>query len=265
MSFTYLPKISVLMSCFNSEGFLDDAITSILIQDYTNFEFIIIDDGSTDDTLKIITEYSRHDPRISVVTQENMGLTKSLNKGIDLATGEFIARMDADDISLPFRFSKFIKYINNFSDVQLYSTPAILLNDSDKSETVIPNFFRRKFFDSRMLNYYCSLVHGTLFVKTDIIRKLKYDESYVCAQDFELYHRAISMGYIISYDPCNISYKLRSHDSNITKTKSSTQMDAFKRVLKLRNKKFYEPNLSNRILFFLNDAYLFIKYKLKLN
>ena len=262
MLFTYLPKISVLMSCFNSAKFLDEAISSILIQDYTNFEFIIIDDGSTDDTLKIITEYSKHDPRISVVTQENMGLTKSLNKGIDLATGEFIARMDADDISLPFRFSKFIKYINNFSDVQLYSTPAILLNDSDKSETVIPNFFRRKFFDSRMLNYYCSLVHGTLIVKTDIIRKLKYDESYVCAQDFELYHRVISMGYIISYDPGNISYKLRSHDSNITKTKSSTQMDAFKNVLKARNKKFYEPTVLNRVLFLLNDVCLFFKFKL---
>lgn len=265
MSFTYLPKISVLMSCYNSVEFLDDAIVSILIQDYTNFEFIIIDDGSTDDTLKIITEYSKNDPRIKVVSQQNMGLTKSLNKGIDLAKGEFIARMDADDISLPFRFSKFIKYINSFSDVQLYSTPAILLNESDNSETLIPNFFRRKFFDSRMLNYYCSLVHGTLIVKTDIIKKLKYNESYVCAQDFELYHRAISMGYKISYDADNTSYKLRSHDSNITKTKSSTQMDAFKSVLKFRNKKFYKPNLPNRILFLLNDAILFLKFKLKVN
>ena len=103
------------MSCYNSDRFLDDAIVSILTQDYTNFEFIIIDDGSTDDTLNIITKYSKNDSRISVVTQENVGLTKSLNKGIDLARGEFIARMDADDISLPFRFSRFIKYINSSS------------------------------------------------------------------------------------------------------------------------------------------------------
>lgn len=263
MSFTNLPKISVLMSCYNSERFLDDAIVSILTQDYTNFEFIIIDDGSTDDTLNIITKYSKNDSRISVVTQENVGLTKSLNKGIDLARGEFIARMDADDISLPFRFSRFIKYINSFPDVQLYSTPAILLNESDSSESLIPNIFRRKFFDNRMLNYYCSLLHGTLIVRTDIIKKLKYNESYICAQDFELYQRVISMGYKISYDPENTSYKLRIHDSNITKTKSSTQMDAFKSVLKLRNKKYYKPNLPNRILFLLIDAILFLKFKLK--
>lgn len=265
MSITYLPKISVLMSCFNSAEFLDEAIISILMQDYTNFEFIIIDDGSTDNTLKIITEYSKNDSRIKVVSQQNMGLTKSLNKAIDLATGEFIARMDADDISLAFRFSKFIKYINCFPNIQFYSTPAILLNESDNSESLIPNCIRRIFFDSRMLNYYCSLIHGTLIMKTDIIKKLKYNESYVCAQDFELYHRAISLGYKISYDADNTSYKLRSHDSNITKTKSSTQMDAFKSVLKFRNKKFYRPNLLNRILFLLNDVILFLKFKLKAN
>lgn len=265
MALSYLPKISVIMSCFNSTAFLHDAIVSILEQDYPNFEFIIIDDGSTDDTLKIITEYSKSDSRIFVVTQKNMGLTKSLNKGIDLATGEFVARMDADDISLPFRFSKFISYINNSPEVHFYSTPAILLNESDKSENIIPNIFRRKFFDNRMLNYYCSLVHGTLIVKTDIIKKLKYNQSYVCAQDFELYHRAISLGYTLSYDPNNIGYKLRNHDLNITKTKSSVQMDAFKSVLKARNKKFYEPTLTNRVLFLLNDAFLFLKFKLKLS
>lgn len=260
----FLPKISVLMSCYNSEKYVENAIESILAQSYRNFEFIIIDDGSTDDTFKIITKYSLMDSRIRLIAQDNIGLTKSLNKGIDMATGEFVARMDADDISLPGRFSSFIKFINISPDVQFYSTPAYLLNESKHIETVIPNFFRRKFFNQEMLDFYCSLIHGTLIVKTDIIRRLRYNESFVCAQDYELYSRAISKGFKISYDSKNLSYKLRIHDTNISKVKSSTQVEAFKTVLALRQKKFYEPTLLNRIYFLLMDVYFFVKFKFEI-
>lgn len=265
MAASFAPKISVLMSCYNSEKYLDEAITSILNQDYENFEFIIINDGSTDNTLKIISRYLETDKRIRLLSHENIGLTKSLNKGIDIATGEFVARMDADDISLPQRFSSFIKYLSMFPDVQLYSTPAILINGSGRSESVIPNFFRRKFFDPKMLDYYCSLTHGTLIVRTTILKKLKYNEDFICSQDDELYSRAIESGFKISYDANNVGYKFRDHDSNISKTKYSTSIGGYKRVLALRGKKYYEPTLINRIWFLTVDAWLFIKYKFGIN
>lgn len=249
------------MSCFNSEKYLEDAIKSILEQDYRNFEFIIINDGSTDNTQFIINKFSKIDDRIIVLTHKNMGLTKSLNKGIEIAKGDFIARMDADDISLPFRFSKFIGFIASENNVELYSTPAILLNDANKSEKLIPNIIRRNCFTNSMLNYYCSLIHGTLIIKTSIIKQMKYDETFICAQDFELYHRAIALGYKISYDAKNISYKLRNHENNITKTKSFIQMQAFKRVLKMNNKKYYVANLANRFFFYFKDIVYLLKYK----
>ena len=95
-----MPKVTVLMSVYNSEKFLRESINSILEQTFKDFEFLIINDGSTDSSREIILSYN--DPRITLFdNKNNIGLTKSLNKGLDLAKGEYIARQDADDISLP--------------------------------------------------------------------------------------------------------------------------------------------------------------------
>ena len=106
------PKVSVLMSVYNGEKYLREAVESILNQTFRDFEFIIIDDGSTDSTNEIIRSYS--DCRIRLLeNEENIGLTKSLNKGIDQCRGEYIARMDGDDVSLQQRFSKQLEYLIN--------------------------------------------------------------------------------------------------------------------------------------------------------
>ena len=107
------PIISVIMSVFNADEYVAEAIESILNQTYSHFEFIIIDDGSTDSSLRIIQKYAIEDQRIRVILNEkNIGLAKSLSKGIDVSQGMYIARMDADDISLPDRFYKQICYFN---------------------------------------------------------------------------------------------------------------------------------------------------------
>ena len=101
------PKVSVVMSAYNGERYLREAVESILNQTFNDFEFIIIDDGSTNSTGQILSSYAAQDPRIVLIrNRENIGLTKSLNKGLALARGEYIARMDADDVSLPNRFSE---------------------------------------------------------------------------------------------------------------------------------------------------------------
>lgn len=105
--------ISVIMSNYNTpEEYLREAIESVLNQSYADFEFIIVDDCSTDNSLKIIESY--HDPRIIVIKNEiNIGITKSLNRALRTANGEFVARMDADDICLPDRFRKQIEFLNS--------------------------------------------------------------------------------------------------------------------------------------------------------
>ena len=99
------PAISIVMSVYNGEKFLIEAIDSILAQTFADFEFIIIDDGSTDSTSKILSDYAKRDERVRVFAQENRGRAESLNGGIERAIAPLIARMDADDISLPVRFA----------------------------------------------------------------------------------------------------------------------------------------------------------------
>jgi len=106
-------KLSVVLPVYNAEKYLDEAIQSILNQTYTNFEFIIINDGSTDSSLEIIKKYKNQDDRIILITRENRGLISSLNEGIEQSKGKFIARMDADDISLPTRFKKQVILMEN--------------------------------------------------------------------------------------------------------------------------------------------------------
>lgn len=105
------PIISVVMPVFNTEKYLKQAIESILSQTYSNFEFIIINDGSTDSSLAVIQQYAKQDTRIRVITRENRGLISSLNEGIACAKGNYIARMDSDDVSSIDRFEKQVKLL----------------------------------------------------------------------------------------------------------------------------------------------------------
>ena len=111
------PKISVVMSVYNGQDYLDEAIQSILKQTYKDFEFIIINDGSIDKSLEIIEKYKQQDERIVLISRENKGLIASLNEGIEKARGKYIARMDADDISLPNRFEEQLKIMENDKEI----------------------------------------------------------------------------------------------------------------------------------------------------
>ena len=114
------PKISVVMAVYNGEKYLREAIDSILNQTFKDFEFIIVNDGSTDRTREILESFI--DPRIVLIHQEHMGLTKSLNRGIALAKGKYIARQDADDISMAERLEKQFNFLESHENVALLGT-----------------------------------------------------------------------------------------------------------------------------------------------
>ena len=118
----YEPTVSVIMAVKNGGQEVRQAVESILNQTLTDFEFIIINDGSTDETLKVLAEYQ--DPRIHVYSQENEGLARSLNRGLSLAVGVYIARQDHDDISLPTRLEKQVSFLKNHPDCGLLGTAA---------------------------------------------------------------------------------------------------------------------------------------------
>src|SRR4051794_12100877 len=111
------PSISVVMSVYNAGAYLRDAVESVLAQTVGDFEFIVIDDGSTDESPHMLRDYASRDPRIRLTVRENKGLTVTLNEGIDQARGEFVARMDCDDVCVPSRFDKQLRYFREHRDV----------------------------------------------------------------------------------------------------------------------------------------------------
>ena len=129
------PLVSVVMSVFNGGIFLKESIESIINQSFKDLEFIIINDGSTDDSEIIIKEFAKLDSRIIQLNQKNMGLTRSLNRGIKVASGKYIARQDADDISMPNRFNKQLFWLEK-KGYEFCCSRALLM----ESRKTIPRF-----------------------------------------------------------------------------------------------------------------------------
>ena len=181
------PLISVVLSVYNAEPYLAEAIESILNQTYENFEFIIINDGSTDRSLKIIKSYD--DKRIIFISREKKGLIASLNEGIQKARGKYIVRMDADDISLAKRFEKQIEFMEKNQDIDLCGTSVTAFGDNIKSNVWKPSK-DNKTIQTQLL-FSSPLFHPTVIMRRDVILKydLFYDEKFKHAEDFELWSR----------------------------------------------------------------------------
>jgi glycosyltransferase involved in cell wall biosynthesis len=124
------PKVSVVMSVYNNESYIREAVESVLNQSFKDFEFIIINDGSTDRTREILTSYT--DERIRLFDQENRGLTISLNRGLSLAKGSYIARMDGDDISDPERFAEEVRFLEQNEKIGLIGTYAHRIDEQGR-------------------------------------------------------------------------------------------------------------------------------------
>lgn len=170
-------NISVVLPVYNAEKYLDEAIKSILNQTYTNFEFIIINDGSTDSSLEIIKKYKNQDDRIILITRENRGLIASLNEGIEQSKGKFIARMDADDISLPTRFKKQVTLMEN-NDIDICGCHFSMINKYGK---YIKTIYCPLNNDSMLLYLTIAspFAHGSVMINRDFLVKhnLKYGQS----------------------------------------------------------------------------------------
>lgn len=223
-------KISVLMSVYNAENTVSRAIESILNQSYKNFEFIIINDGSTDSSKKIIEEYERRDHRIKVITHENIGLTKSLNIGIKISTGSIIARMDADDESHHRRFELQLKQFDYGYDVCACRAKIIPGNIiSPRLGWLYP---RLKFLFG---NPY---LHGTLMIKKDSLVKIKnYDEYFKYSQDYKLMYDLILNGAQIKYIR-DVLYTRHNLPLCISNAKKNEQKKYGNLIKKLAHKNF---------------------------
>lgn len=187
--------ITVLMSTYNDEKYIETSIKSILDQTYPYFEFIIVNDGSTDNTLQIIKRF--HDDRIIVINKSNTGLSDSLNVGISRSKYEWIARMDGDDIALPDRLEKQVKMIG--ADVAVIGGQVDYLSSTD---IVTPCALFP--ISDRIIRFYLGLgvgkiVHPTALLNKSILQKIGgYDINLFGAEDFDLWIRLCHYGKLIN-------------------------------------------------------------------
>ncbi len=214
------PTVSVIMSVYNGEKFIERSINSILNQSFKDFEFIIIDDGSEDSTLEILNYYSKKDRRIKVIRQQNNGLTKSLNRGILLSKGKYIARQDSDDISHHKRLEIQLGIMEN-TDYDLLSTEALYFYPEDKE----PDFFEIngalhiEEVTEKDLRFANKCVHGSYFLKKCVFDEVGlYNDKYRFAQDYDLLIRIKNKGYKIGIINFPLyAYFLQINNPNIYK------------------------------------------------
>lgn len=215
------PKVSVVMAVCNSEQFLRDAVESVLNQSFTDFEFILIDDFSTDTSATILDEY--RDPRILRVRNEkNLGLTQSLNVGLRLARGEYIARMDADDVCLPNRFKAQVRFLDEHESVAVVGTGVRLVDEQGNplQEIHFPtDHSSLKWY----LCFYNPIAHPSVMMrKAAVVQVGGYDPALVRSQDYDLWWR-LGMNYELA-NLKEIYVFLRQHSRQITNVYRSEQV-----------------------------------------
>lgn len=203
-------KVSVVMSVCNGKEYLTEAINSVLSQTLSHFEFIIIDDGSTDGSSEVLVSAAERDPRIHLIRNEkNLGLTMSLNLGVKIARGKYIARMDADDICLPDRIECQLKYMLENTAVDLVYADTLFI---DKYSSPICESWRPKTVN-KVLN--CLEIHNfiphpiVMFKKSTFVRLGGYDEQCSTGQDVNLWIRMRKQGCVFGYlDKVLLKYRL---------------------------------------------------------
>jgi glycosyltransferase involved in cell wall biosynthesis len=245
------PEISIIMPVFNGEKYIAEAIDSILNQTFNNYEFIIIDDGSIDGTVDIVKKYD--DPRIILtINESNLGLSKSLNKGIKLARGNYIARMDCDDISLPERLAKQINFLEKNPTISMVACRASLIDS-------IGNDLRMWLSESQTMEEIKAqlpknncIVHPSVMIRADVAKSYLYNEKMITSrrdyEDYELWLRLISDNNKIA----KISESLIRHRVHAESFMGGTN-SVHSRFNIIRTKKMYLSDRINKAKFSLID------------
>lgn len=216
------------MAVYNGETYLRLAVDSILAQTFTDFEFIIIDDGSTDNTATILDSYN--DERIVRIKNEtNLGLVETLNKGLKLARGKYIARMDADDIARPQRLELQVKYLESHPEIGLLGTRYRIIDDEGNNvfDTVSPPPFIPGTVTTLnwMILWETAVQHPTAMMRRELIEAhdLRYDAHYFTAEDYDLWTRIHRLSGVARIDEDCLQYRV--NPEGISSTKRRKQLE----------------------------------------
>lgn len=220
------PRVTVLMPVYNGEKHLGEAIESILAQTFRDFELLIIDDGSSDHSVEIIGSYD--DLRIRLVrNQQNSGITATLNLGLRLAAGDYIVRMDADDISLPERLSKQVAFMDSHQDIGVCGTWVETIGEPSGQLWRYPT--RPEITKARLL-FTSALAHPSVIMRREKLfgAELFYDPSFLHAEDYELWVRASRHCALSNIGEVLLLYRL--HASQISRIHLEQQRATIERI-----------------------------------
>jgi glycosyltransferase involved in cell wall biosynthesis len=217
-----LPQVSVLMAVHNGLPHLHEAVRSILAQTFGDFEFVIVDDGSTDGTPAVLAEYAASDDRIRLLKNErNLGLTPSLNVGLRASRAALVARQDADDVSLPGRLAAQTAFMDAHPEVALLGTVAMLIDDAGRPVRQMATPLSDAGIRWQML-FNNALCHtSVLFWRVPDGGPVLYDESFRCAQDYDLWVRMQECGQVRNLPETFVQF--RRHDASISAVQRAEQ------------------------------------------
>lgn len=193
------------MPVYNGAKYLREAIASILDQSFKDFEFLIINDGSTDNSPEIIAGY--HDARIKVINQANQGLSAALNRGLELAAGEYIARMDADDISLPQRLARQVAFMDSHPEVGICGTAAIMIDEAGQELRRASYPLTHEEIKTQLL-FNSTFAHPSVMFRRAVLNEhhLRYYNDK--GEDYELWTRAVKVTKLANLSDFFLKYRL---------------------------------------------------------
>ena len=245
------PQISVIMPVYNGEKYLREALESILNQTFKDFEFIIINDGSTDKTLETIQSFT--DPRIKLITQENRGIIYSLNKGITESRGKYIARMDADDISLPERLEKEYRFLEQNPNYGIVGTTFLIINKNNQVIGVNAVLLENEDLEKEII-IETTFGHGTVMMRKSVLDTVGYyNPKALHAEDFDLWTRFAEKSKMANLS--EVLYLWRDNPQGISRTKNLTQSKNAQKIQEIQIYKFANLNRQKIINFKKNKTY----------
>lgn len=223
-----MPTVSVIMPVYNAGEFLRSTIDSILAQTFTDFEFVIIDDGSTDSSLEILEEYTARDSRIRLISRPNTGYGIALNEMIELATGKYLARMDADDIAMPERFELQTAMLDADPKLVAVGSCVYMINESGQvvGQRDVPSDHEQ--IDAAHLSSNTVLTHPTAMIRADAMDRVGgYRTEMMPAEDLDLWLRLGEIGKLAIHPRRLLLY--RDHVGSVSTLNKGRQLDSMYR------------------------------------
>ncbi|MCP5206923.1 MAG: glycosyltransferase family 2 protein [Hahellaceae bacterium] len=224
-----LPAVSVVMPVYNAAAFLVESVESILAQTLNDFEFIVIDDGSSDASLDILKEYEKADHRIRLLHQKNSGVVATLNHGIRLATGRYIARMDADDISLPERLALQVELMDD--DPRIGVSGGWVQLFGAKNE--VWHHRREDNFIRNMLLFKTSgFSHSTVIARRELLQAYPYDHIYPHVEDTGCWVRIALQANCRFANLPQVLVKYRVHQGQVSEIYRKCQLQSYQTIIR---------------------------------